>query len=98
VAGEKISIVIEVESSDKALRDTLSKIGKAAGEGGDKAGKSFGDGFSSHASLGMKSLVGAAVAAGTAIAGALFSKAAIQASIVQQDAIAQLNNSLSRIG
>lgn len=96
--ADKIQIVIEVEADDGQVSRTLGKIAKSASKAGDDAGKSLGDNISKSVGPGLARLGAAAAAAGAALAGALFSKAAINASIVQQDAINALNSSLARIG
>ena len=92
------SIVFEIEIDNEGVVSGFSKLESQAKKTGDKVGKDIGDGFVGGIRESINKINPLVIAAGAAISGALFGKAAIAASIRQEDAINSLNASLQRIG
>jgi len=92
LASDKV--LIEVVLDDGSVKKAWANIAK----GGDTAAKDLNSKFSDKLGAGFNKLALAAAAAGAAIGAALFSKASIEAAIVQENAIQRLNQSLASAG
>jgi hypothetical protein len=89
---------LELGLDSGPLESDLDKVKQTARRKGGEAGNNFGNEFSKSGSAGFKKLGVAAAAAGAAIVGALFSRAAIRGAIENQDAINGLNVALLNVG
>ena len=98
MADERIQIEIQVDVDEGSVRSEFKKIEEQGERSGVKAGKEFGEGLTRSAKRGLSGLQSVAIAAAGAIAAALAGREIIAASARQQDAVNNLNASLSRIG
>lgn len=98
MADDNVTITIEFESDDRQLKRTFKNVEATAKREGNKTGKEYGDSFRKSASRGFKSIAGVAASVGGAVLAALGTREVIQAAARQEEAINNLNASLSRIG
>jgi ribosomal protein L9 len=91
-------IILELGIDDKGISPDLKRVEGKARKGAGDAGKAFDSEFSRRTSQTFKRLALAAAAAGAAVVGALASRAAVRAAIVQADAVNALNSALFQTG